>query len=415
MDTTLQKRCDDLALAISRLKLLSSHDALTLLRSSFTAPKVMHTLRSSPCAGHLSLSSFDSLQRSGLTQITNSNLSDVQWLQASLPVKDGGLGIRRVASLASSAFLASAASTLVLQDLILSRCGPCPDASVSDCCNVWTSTNSLPCPSVPLASLQSVWDRPSIDKDKADIILSAPDHHHRARLHAVSAPHAGDWLHCLPISNCGLRLDDEAIRVAVGLRLGVNLCHPHPCPCGSQVDARGSHGLSCRQSSGRTARHHNLNDLVWRALSRAGIPASKEPSGLSRSDGKRPDGMTLIPWQTGKNLIWDVTVADTLAASYLPITSQQAGKAAESASVRKETKYTQLAISYHFIPIAFETLGPIGVKATDFLSDLGRRISSVTGDPRESSFLFQRVSVAIQRFNGVCFRGSFINPPDSES
>ena len=181
------------------------------------------------------------------------------------------------------------------------------------------------------------------------------------------------------------------------------------------MDARGSHGLSCRQSSGRTARHHKLNDLVWRALSRAGIPASKEPSGLSRSDGKRPDGMTLIPWQAGKNLIWDVTVADTLAASYLPITSQQAGKAAESASVRKETKYTQLAISYHFIPIAFETLGPIGVKATDFLSDLGRRISSVTGDPRESSFLFQRVSVAIQRFNGVCFIGSFINPPDSES
>jgi len=29
----------------------------------------------------------------------------------------------------------------------------------------------------------------------------------------------------------------------------------------------------------------------------ANIPTVKEPSGLRRSDGKRPDGLTLIPWQ----------------------------------------------------------------------------------------------------------------------
>ena len=235
MDTTLAKRCDELTLAISRMKTVSSHDALTLLKASFSAPKVLHTLRSYPCEGHSNLTIFDSIQRSGLSQITNSNLSDTQWLQASLPVKDGGLGIRRVASLASSAFLASAASTLTLQDLILSRCGPCPDVSISDARSKWSSANNLPCPSLPLCTSQQAWDRPSIDIDKASVLSAAPDQHHRARVLAVSAPHAGDWLYALPISNCGLRLDDEAIRVAVGLRLGVNLCQPHPCPCGFQV------------------------------------------------------------------------------------------------------------------------------------------------------------------------------------
>jgi len=54
-----------------------------------------------------------------------------------------------------------------------------------------------------------------------------PERHHQARLLAVSAPHSCDWLHALLISSCGLRLDDEAVRVAVGLHLGARLCEPH--------------------------------------------------------------------------------------------------------------------------------------------------------------------------------------------
>ena len=48
------------------------------------------------------------------------------------------------------------------------------------------------------------------------------------------------------------------------------------------------------------ARHHEVNDLVWRALCKANVPSVKEPSGLVRDDGKRPDGSTLIPWLAGK-------------------------------------------------------------------------------------------------------------------
>ena len=35
---------------------------------------------------------------------------------------------------------------------------------------------------------------------------------------------------------------------------------------------------------------------------------TKEPTGLFRTDGKRPDGLTLVPWQSGKSLCWDVTI-----------------------------------------------------------------------------------------------------------
>ena len=39
------------------------------------------------------------------------------------------------------------------------------------------------------------------------------------------------------------------------------------------------------------------------------------PRGLYRTVGKRPDGVTMIPWEMGKQLVWDVTVVDALAPS----------------------------------------------------------------------------------------------------
>jgi len=88
---------------------------------------------------------------------------------------------------------------------------------------------------------------------------------------------------------------------------------PHTCPCGTEVDARGTHGQSCKRNNNRFTRHRQPNDLIWRSLCRANIVSVKESAGLCRSDGKRPNGLTQIPWQHGKCLTWDVTVADTVA------------------------------------------------------------------------------------------------------
>jgi len=62
----------------------------------------------------------------------------------------------------------------------------------------------------------------------------------------------------------------------------------------------------------------------------------KEPPGLSRDDGKRPDGVTLLPWAKGKPLAWDVTVPDTYADSHLADTATTAGAAAGKAASNKE-------------------------------------------------------------------------------
>ena len=135
------------------------------------------------------------------------------------------------------------------------------------------------------------------------------------------------------------------------------------------------------------------------------MPSVLEPPGLSRTDGKRPDGLNHIPWQQGKNLTWDVT--DTAADSYLHLTSAKAGGAAENAATRKEDKYVDVQQTYKFISLAFETLGPINVKGAEFLQELGRRLAAISDDNRQTSFLFQRISITLQRFNAITFADTF--------
>jgi hypothetical protein len=54
-----------------------------------------------------------------------------------------------------------------------------------------------------------------------------------------------------------------------------------------------------------------------------------------------------------------------------------------------------------------ETLGPIGEDAQEFIRDIGHKITDITSDPRETQFLYQRLSVAIQRFGAVCLSETF--------
>ena len=148
--------------------------------------------------------------------------------------------------------------------------------------------------------------------------------------------------------------------------LGANICQPYTCCYSVRVDVRGSHALSCKRSSGRLIRHNHLNEIIHRSLNRARLPATREPHGLLRVDGKCPDGLTLIPWRKGRCLMWDVTVADTTAASYLAATATVAKSAAEFAPVHKEMKYAELSNSYHFFPITIELHGPLSNNAKSF-------------------------------------------------
>ena len=112
-----------------------------------------------------------------------------------------------------------------------------------------------------------------------------------------------DMILTLACSDVGTRLDDASLRIAVALRLSASICAPHKCICGVDVDSSGVHGLSCRKSAGR---HSTLNDLVKRALTSAEVSSRLELTSMSRSDGKRPNGLTMMPRKQDRCMVWDV-------------------------------------------------------------------------------------------------------------
>ena len=146
---------------------------------------------------------------------------------------------------------------------------------------------------------------------------------------------------------------------------------------------------------------------MQRALCSAGFQAVREPVELNRDDGKRPDGMTRLPWCQGKSLIWDVTVVDTFAESHIGTTSITACSAADKAEDLKRTKYAALCDRYDFAAIGIETLGSLGSEAMKTLNRIGQQLADQSGEKRSTCFLLEKISIELQRGNACSVLGTF--------
>jgi hypothetical protein len=79
---------------------------------------------------------------------------------------------------------------------------------------------------------------------------------------------------------------------------------------------------------------------------------------------------------------------------------------AEATAQRGEYRHAELSQVHHLFSLATKGLDPVNRSGPDFISELYRRISVVNEDPFETSFLFHRFSVAVQRVFAVSFANS---------
>ena len=80
------------------------------------------------------------------------------------------------------------------------------------------------------------------------------------------------------------------------------------------------------------------------------------------------------------------------------------------AEKEKDKKYAPLTDNFHFEPICVETMGAWGAKGHKFIKNVGRLIKERTKDKRSSSFLFQAISMEVQRGNCASVLGTVESP-----
>ena len=138
--------------------------------------------------------------------------------------------------------------------------------------------------------------------------------------------------------------------------LRCSLCRPHTCcHCGEKSWPSRCSWSELPKERGATL----LPGCIARALSTALNPSCLEPSGLHCSDGKTPDGVSVVLWKGGKLLVWDATCPDMFAPSYSALASTKAGMVAAQMEERKRSQYLHLQATNHiFAPVMFWVLSP---------------------------------------------------------
>ena len=185
---------------MSRLHLLQSHDALNLLQNNISISKLLCTLRTSECCDNPQLLKFDKLQQKYITDIININMNDIQWTQATRPIKDRGLGIHSLTVLAPSAFLASAAGTLRIQnDILPVRLHIHVDSSKIRTVYAWKKLTASDVPTEAKQGKQKEYDDLVVKKIAKELLDNASCPLDQARLRAAAAPHSEDWLLVPPV------------------------------------------------------------------------------------------------------------------------------------------------------------------------------------------------------------------------
>ena len=133
------------------------------------------------------------------------------------------------------------------------------------------------------------------------------------------------------------------LRIASSVRLGAPVSLEHVCSLfGSLADGYGRQAFSCPRSAGRHLRHRLMNDVISRAMLAIPIPTRIEPSGLLPDSKLKPDGITIIPWTSGKPLAWDVTGAHPLAQSWTGTSRRGESAVATAVEAKKRSKYKDL-------------------------------------------------------------------------
>ena len=399
--------------------------ALHLLQSCLSIRKINHLLRTvPPRAAATEWARFDTGLRLALGGITRTSVPDAAWLQATLPVRLGGLGLRETSTVHPAAFLGCCSAARDLVGFLMSStthssisveaapstAAPLRFPGEDTAREAFLSHLSTP-PDLDLTSSRQGRLQAALDEAAHCKLRSAACLRDLARLTATSAHHAGAWLRALPAPALGLAMLPHEHVLALRLWLGITIFPLPPaalrCICGVQLDPFGDHLLGCGHGVLRIQRHDALRDIVYHAL-RMDNPGVRTEQRCQGDHLDRPGDIFHPDFQDGRPAYFDVTVRNTLQPAFLAEGAIRPGVAAEAGEAAKDLHHAAAVEQAGgvFLPLAVESFGVWTPHSLATLQRIAAHTTTASGltAGRAQQNLLQQLSVRLWQFNARLLR-----------
>ena len=358
-----------------------------------------------------STQSYVDLTLNAFTSFFSYNLDDRAVKQIELNLKRGGLGLRNSKTHHPAIYLASLSTHLPQVSTILKR----PTQHLEDLrlslvhqLTPLMPPNHFDEPTAKTFHQQTLCDLID-ERHFDDLLLTARTNADKARLIAVSRPHASAFLSAPPITSLNLNLTSAEWNAAVAYRIGATVIEKNAiCQainCGTPLDPQAHHALRCKQGNDKHERHEEIvYFLVARAKS-AKMHAQANPKNIVRNAGARPGDLTIPGYTANKLSAFDFSCTDPTQSACVARAASTPLFAADQRANAKQTKYADVLADnpdIAFYPIIAETFGGWNKEA----EELFHRIASWTTQndlskcfPIVLNQLHQRASVILQRHN----------------
>ena len=265
------------------------------------------------------------------------------------------------------------------------------------------------------------WEMNSWERNPRPRDHNAASIRRRARYNSLRAPGAASFLCAHPSLTSRVSSDVWSIMLKRHLDTPVydDSIIPLLCThCQRPMDTRGDHAAMCRHGYGVVHRHNILrNALARHAFRAAGLRCDLEVPSLLPGTSHRPADLLVQPAPPpagdlpDRPTAYDVTVRSPYQAAALSPAAQDLAGAAEAADNAKLRTHARTVrevfhllpnaplptLDWHFVPLAFDTLGAPSARTTGVLETLSHRIARRTSTTYGSAKLrlSQRISFAI--------------------
>ena len=336
-----------------------------------------------------------------IPNIFGSSFSEDERRLFSLPIRDGGMGIRMLDQSVKLDFELSQMITKPLVNLIIQQSDFIPSKNEES-----------------IAKKKASDKKNEIEKKNHDDINSKFEGKLKRAIEEASEKGASTWLSARPSEEHGFALNKSEFRDSLAFRYNRPLKNlPSQCPCGQKYDV--THALNCKRGGFIIIRHNNVRDFEASLLRKICNDVETEPvltaiqnetlsTGTLRCENARADIRSRGFWRKGQNAFFDVKITNADADSQA---RQPLNTLLKKHEREKKRLYNDRIMNIEggsFTPLIFTIKGVMGPECAVYHKHLADRIAEKTGEHYNKviTYIRTKLSFIVLRSALLCIRGS---------